>query len=456
MEPKKLGEIADFFTHAIQEKKTVVFERSLDLGKEGNLRHYEIHFTPMYNGVDFQGSFIRFHDMTEILLAKERTEQASRAKSNFLANMSHEIRTPMNAIIGMTAIAKSAKEIERKDYCLEKIEGASSHLLKIINDILDMSKIEEDKLELSHTEFAFSNMLQQVVNIFEFRLAEKRQLLILKVDSQIPPWIIGDEQRLAQVITNLLGNAVKFTPEEGTITLEAQRLEGTSDSCALEIRVTDTGIGIAKEQQTSLFQSFAQVDSSISRRFGGTGLGLAISKKIVELMHGTIRIESELGKGSSFIVTILVKIPSLEEPPVKRAEAEAETAITPDAFFGRHILLAEDVELNREIVVTVLEPLGLVITEVENGQQAFDLFTKEPEMFDLIFMDIHMPGVDGYQASRLIRAFNHPRAKTVPIIAMTANVFKEDIERCLNAGMNDHIGKPLDFDEVMATLKKYL
>jgi signal transduction histidine kinase len=482
-DPAMLNEISTKFMKSEEEKSPVVLEELIDVGRNGNPRNYEIHYTPMHNeGGIFQGAFVLFHDMTEILHAKEKAEQASRAKSNFLANMSHEIRTPMNAIIGMTAIGKAAKELERKDYCLDKIDGASTHLLGVINDILDMSKIEADKFELSSTEFDFGKMLRQVVNVLEFRLAEKKQKLTVNVDPGIPLRIISDEQRLAQVITNLLTNAVKFTPEEGNIAIDAKKAVAGENNgagsagafCVLEIRVTDTGIGISAEQQEKLFQSFAQVDSSISRKFGGTGLGLVISKKIVEMMNGTIRIESELGKGASFIFTIRVELPAAEEAPVEPgplapAAAEAGGANIPaepppepspadsvSDFSGHRILLAEDVEINREIVLTILEPTGLSIDEAEDGQIAYDKFAAHPEIYDLIFMDIHMPGVDGYESTRLIRKFDHPTARKVPIIAMTANVFKEDVEKCLAAGMNGHIGKPLNFDEVLDVLRKYL
>jgi signal transduction histidine kinase len=465
---ENLERTLNLFSDSIDKRNPVVFDDAIDMGKDGNLRKYEIHFTPMYNeeGV-FQGAFVLFQDMTEILSAKERAEQASHAKSNFLANMSHEIRTPMNAIIGMTAIGKSAKEMERKDYCLDRIGGASTHLLGVINDILDMSKIEADRFDLSYTEFEFGAMLRRVVNVFEFRLAEKKQRLTVNEEPGIPSHIISDEQRLTQVITNLLTNAVKFTPEEGDITLSARRIAATEEirggsfgegpGCVLEIRVTDTGIGISKEQQERLFQSFAQVDSSISRKYGGTGLGLAISKRIVEMMEGSIRIESELGKGASFIFTIIAGIgesavDTRAEDPEENGGAAKEEA----SFAGRRILLAEDVEINREIVLSLLEPTELAIDQAENGREAYEKFAANPAIYDLIFMDIHMPEVDGYEAARLIRKLDHPKAREVPIVAMTANVFKEDVERCLAAGMNDHIGKPLDFDGVMAILRKYL
>jgi len=457
MPDEQFREVTTLFGSSRETRKPVTFEQEIDFGNAGTYRHYEIHFTPMYNNDNiFQGAFILFHDTTEIMEAKERTEQASRAKSNFLANMSHEIRTPLNAIIGMTTIAKNSNESQRKDYCLGKIESASSHLLGIINDILDMSKIEEDKFELSYTEFDFSAMIQTVVNIFEFRLGEKKQKLTVEIDPSIPARIITDEQRLTQVITNLISNSIKFTPDGGTITLSTKKLEDKEEGfCTLETIVTDTGIGIPKEQQEKLFHSFVQVDSSIARKFGGTGLGLAISKKIVELMNGEIRVESEEGKGSSFIFTIRVEIPSVSAVPSPET-SDAPASDTPHDLHGKRILLVEDVEINREIILEVLGPLGLEFVEAEDGKKAWSLFNANPDSFDLIFMDIHMPGIDGYDSARLIRAIDHPAAKTVPIIAMTANVFKEDVERCLAAGMNGHLGKPLNFDAVIKVLEKYL
>jgi signal transduction histidine kinase/DNA-binding response OmpR family regulator len=557
--------------------------------------------------------------------AVEAAQAANRAKSAFLANMSHEIRTPMNAIIGMITIGKNAEDLSRKDYCFSKIEDASKHLLGVINDILDMSKIEANKFELSPTEFNFEKMLQQVVNVVNFRVDEKQQILKVHIDSEIPRVLIGDRQRLAQVITNLLGNAVKFTSERGTISLDTRFLGETNDNlppadgntcegggdgtsvgdcagdvgtgagagddatCTLEISVSDSGIGISPEQQAKLFQSFQQAESSTTRRFGGTGLGLSISKSIIEMMGGRIWVESELGSGAKFLFTVNVKrgcektaetsvrntnwgdvrILVVDDDPdilsyfdgiirgfgstcdmaesaqealsliqqygaydvyfidwkmplmdgieltgiVKRGslatgdggahnvvlmsaadwssiEEDAKLAgvdkflpkplfpsaiadvineclyatqkpeeIEPDIsglFAGHCILLAEDVEINREIVLALLEPTQLEIDCAENGAEAVRMYAEAQGKYEMIFMDVQMPEMDGYEATQRIRAIDASNAKTVPIIAMTANVFKEDVERCMEAGMNSHIGKPLDFEEVLNKLQTYL
>ncbi|MCL1818009.1 MAG: ATP-binding protein, partial [Spirochaetaceae bacterium] len=245
--------------------------------------------------------------LVRIDAARKKSDLESRHKSVFLSNMSHEIRTPMNAIIGMTAIGKSIEDADRKDYCFKKIEDASNHLLGVINDILDMSKIEANKFELSPEEFDFEKMLQRVVNVATFHVDKKRQKLAVRIDRAIPPTLIADDQRLAQVITNLLGNAVKFTPKEGSITLEARLMGEENDVCTIQISVSDTGIGISPGQEARLFTAFEQAESSTTRKYGGTGLGLAISKSIVGMMGGGIRVQSEPGKGSTFAFTIQAK-----------------------------------------------------------------------------------------------------------------------------------------------------
>jgi signal transduction histidine kinase/ActR/RegA family two-component response regulator len=398
-----------------------------------------------------------FKNMTENLIAaKDLAEQSSRAKSDFLSNMSHEMRTPMNAIIGMTSIGKSAPGIERKNYAFTKIEDASTHLLGVINDILDMSTIEANKLELSKTDYDFEKMLRKAVNVINFRVDEKNQNFYLAVDKNIPERLVGDDRHLAQVITNLLSNAVKFTPENGSIRLDVRLAGEENGLCTIQFEVADSGIGISAEQQTRLFHSFQQVDSSTSRNFGGAGLGLTISKRIVELMGGHIRIESELGKGAAFIFTIQAergKTDCINECPGAGNKTEPDKK---DVFPGRYILLAEDVEINREIVLALLEGTELKIDCAENGREALRLFSETPEKYHIVFMDVQMPEMDGLEAVRRIRALEVPAAKTIPIIAMTANVFREDIENCLAAGMNDHLGKPLDMATMFEKLRAYL
>ena len=396
--------------------------------------------------------------------ALEEAVKASKAKGDFLSNMSHEIRTPMNAIIGMTSIGKNASEIEKKDYAFSKIEAASTHLLGVINDILDMSKIEANKLELSLSVFDFDKMLQKVINVINFRLEDKRQKFEMNIDRAIPQALIGDDQRLAQVLANLLSNAVKFTPEEGSIHLHATLLSEEKDIYTLRLQVSDTGIGISKEQLSRLFTSFEQAESGTSRKFGGTGLGLAISKRIVEMMGGKIWVESEFRKGSTFYFTVQVMSAGEEQQTIYEADDEYQSlktsGITEDEnivnFEGRRILLVEDVEVNREIVQALLEPTLISIDYAENGKEAVRMFAESPDVYDMIYMDVQMPVMDGYEATRQIRAMDTPRANIIPIVAMTANVFREDIEKCLAAGMNDHVGKPLNLDEVLEKLRRYL
>ena len=518
--------------------------------------------------------------------ARSKSDRESRHKSAFLANMSHEIRTPMNAIIGMTTIGKTTKDTGRKDHCFTKIQDASNHLLGVINDILDMSKIEANKFELSSSEFNFEKMLQRVVNVVNFRVDEKNQKFTVHIDQIIPKTLIGDDQRIAQVITNLLGNAIKFTPENGSIHLDACMVKEENHICYIKFSVTDTGIGISPSQQDRVFGSFEQAEASTTRKYGGTGLGLPISKNIIELMGGKIWLLSEVNKGSTFTFeiplrrgvteyrgllspdvnlntvrimavdddknileyfseishefkvkcdtassgeeairlvqqngryhiyfidwkmpgmdgieltselksyhesgkSIVIMITAAEWTVVeKKARAagvdkflskplfpshiadilnealgidkkkiEDESTGIEGIFDGRRILLVEDVEINRDIVMELLKPTLIEIDCAENGREAVRIFSESPDKYDIIFMDVQMPVMDGYEATMKIRALKLPQAQTIRIIAMTANVFREDIERCLEAGMDNHLGKPLDFRDVIDKLRHYL
>jgi len=422
--------------------------------------YVSLEITPvMLRGVQI-GNIILLKDITQSKRLIEVTKSESRYKSEFLSNMSHEIRTPMNAIIGMVNIGKSAAEIERKNYCLTRIEDASKHLLGLINDILDMSKIEAGKFELSAKEFVFEKMVQTVVNVVKFRADEKKQELTVYIDGTIPEVLVGDDQRLAQVITNLMGNAIKFTPEHGSIKLAVKLLREENDLFAIQFDVIDTGIGISPEQQKRLFQSFTQAEADTSRKYGGTGLGLTISKSLVEKMGGKIWIESELGKGTVFSFIVLLAGGAEEKQELSGQDAKGRTEET-DAdiaglFKGSRILLVEDMEINREIVLAMLEPTLIKIDCAENGAESVRMFSEAPEKYEMIFMDVQMPEMDGYEATRRIRALDMPKAETIPIIAMTANVFREDIEKCFESGMNGHIGKPLDYDDVLRLLRLHV
>jgi CheY-like chemotaxis protein len=322
-----------------------------------------------------------------------------------------------------------------------------------------MSKIEADKLNIYKAEFDFRKMITRVIDIISLRIREKRQNFNVDIDKNIPNILLGDEQRIAQVITNFLSNSVKFTSECGNITLRADMLKTENKICTIKVSVADNGIGMTTEQQLRVFNSFEQAEKGTSRKFGGTGLGLAISKRIIEAMDGEIRLKSELGKGSEFCFILNLTSPSFQtktSEQCKIKENADESLYEIANLSGKRILLVEDLDINREIVIASLEPSSVEIDIAEDGAQAVNIFAAATDKYDLILMDIQMPEMDGYEAARKIRAMNAGRAKSIPIIAMTANVFKEDVQKAIESGMNDHIGKPIDFKELSQKLNKYL
>lgn len=388
------------------------------------------------------------NNVRELEKAKRKVEEGSRAKSEFLSTMSHEIRTPMNAIIGMTNLL--VKDNPREDQLeqLEILDFSAKTLLSLINDVLDFSKIESGKIEFETVAFDIENLLNGVLESFRFTAEKKDVMRYLDMDDDIPEVVYGDPNRLTQILNNLVSNAVKFT-EEGSVGIVVKKQDRSDEQLRLLFTVSDTGIGISKEKQKDIFESFTQERADTSRIFGGTGLGLTISKKLVELQGGDIYVESEKGKGSTFYIEMPFEI---------REETEEDQSfsqyVMPESLKGSTVLLVEDNAINQKVMCRFLDKWNIKVILAENGQQAVDGIQQNPA--NLVLMDLQMPVMDGYEATRQIRALSDKQKSEVPIIALTAAALKEVKEKVFASGMNDYLTKPFNPTELQKKLEYYI
>ena len=429
--------------------------------------YYRIEFAQVQLPNGKTGIVAGFKDVDEDVRKEQEIQQVlrdaidtanatSKAKSDFLSSMSHDIRTPMNGIIGMTAIATAhLDDRERVEDCLKKISEASSHLLSLINEVLDMNKIESGKVELNEENFNLSELVDTLLAMTKAQLESHHHTLKLDVADVVHENVIGDSHRIQQVFVNLMSNAIKYTPDGGTISLTvAERPTNAHGIACYEFVFEDNGIGMTEEFQKHLFEPFTRANDKKTAAIQGTGLGMTISQSLVRMMGGDIQVKSKPGEGSRFTVTIYLKFVDVQnaephkEDPLKNLEDLK--------FEGKRILLVEDHPVNAEIAKNVLQMTGLEVEWVVDGEAAVERMANSKEgEFDLVFMDIQMPNMDGYQATAAIRAMT-TYARRIPIVAMTANAFADDIRRAKEVGMNGHISKPLDFNELARILQKWI
>ena len=398
---------------------------------------------------------------TELRQAKQAAEEAfqvaqeaSRSKSNFLANMSHDIRTPMNAIIGITSLIRyDAGDKGKVIQYADKIDTSSQQLLGIINDVLDMSKIEAGKTVFRYSDFSIVEFIQELDTIFHSQIYEKQQNFTIIKENIRHEWVTGDRVHLMQIFSNLLSNAIKYTQEGGEIQLLAEECEAKSSAYAkYRFLVSDNGMGMSADFQNTIFDAFTRAENSITNKIQGTGLGMAITRNLVEAMGGTIDVESELGQGSCFEVLIDLKI--AEDRTVALAAQEETDEQDGNILQGMRFLCAEDNEINAEILTELLKIEGAECTICENGEEILNAFEQSvPGDYDMILMDVQMPVMNGYEATKAIRRSSHELAKKIPIIAMTANAFSEDIQHSLAAGMNAHVSKPVEMKVLEKTIR---
>ena len=390
----------------------------------------------------------------EMAVLAEQAQAASKAKSTFLSNMSHDIRTPMNAIIGFTNIALHQDSVPEMHNCLKKIEESSDHLLSLLNDVLDLSRIESGKVEFSPVPANITAVTDSVIEIVKGMLLNRELNFEVHREPLQNPYVMTEPVRIREILVNILNNAVKFTKDGGTIRFDAGNRPGAdAQHIVICYRIKDTGIGMSEEFQKKLFDEFAQEENGVRTQYKGTGLGMPISKKYIELMGGTITVDSRKGVGTTFTVEIPMELTNAEKVE------KTKPLVQHNDLKGIKVLLAEDNDLNAELATILLEDLGMTVTRAADGQEVVDLFAEHPAgTYDIILMDIMMPKMDGHQAAKAIRAMyaDRPDAEEIPIIALSANAFSEDVQASLDAGMNGHVSKPLNMEEVTKVIERNL
>ncbi len=456
------------FRTDLHKNRTAAFNKACKSGKEvswfeefdmpdGSIKHYIRRYAPIYSKSGNFSCLIGYGlDITsikdaekKILETKNNVEKALKVKSDFLSTMSHEMRTPMNAIIGFSELMLDGKMDDESVKMLNSIRFSAGNLLGLITDILDLSTLEEGKVELQEAVFSLDVLIPQIKSTIELAAKSKNLELYIHIDEGIPNQLIGDEFRISQVLINLLTNAVKYT-DEGSITVSVKSLGISESRCLLHIEIQDTGIGIPADKLKYIFDSFTQMHIQHTRKYGGTGLGLAIVKRLVLLMGGDINIDSGVGKGSSFNIALPLKV-YVEKPTESKALATSSVNLLNDLkiLAGKNILVIEDNVINQNVIGQMLKKLNLITTITENGKIGLDAMRSGT--FDMILMDLHMPEMDGFEATELIRKFS-----AIPIIALTADIFPHSQERAYQCGVNDYITKPVRLDDLKSKLVKHI
>ncbi len=386
--------------------------------------------------------------LDNLIIARQKAEEAAQAKQTFMSTMSHEIRTPLNEVIGISNLLMQSNPNDDQLDLIKTLRFSANHLMTLVNDVLDFSKMESGKIVFEQTEFNLADFLDEIKRSYSFRAKEKKLEFNIHRDPKVPTEVTGDQIRLNQILSNLLSNALKFT-QNGSITLNVEEIESSPDQSDIQFTVRDTGIGIPKEKHSEIFESFTQAAADTTRRFGGTGLGLAICKKLIELQGGKISVESTPERGSAFIFNLVFGVPVNQTAKSPKGMQETFKALE-----NKKILVAEDNKINFFVANRFLTGWGVKVTHAENGQLALDVLANED--FDLVLMDLHMPILDGIEASRIIRNSENPRIKNIPIIALTAAIMSESHDKIEDLNINDYVLKPFKPQDLYDRILKHI